>query len=302
MAGVLHLLTGPTAVGKTAWAIRWAQANHAEIVSCDSLLFYRGMDVGTAKPTRHEQALVPHHLIDVCEVHQRVTVVDYVAWARQAVEAIEARGRAVFVVGGSGFYLKGFFGPIRDDVEVPETLRREVEQRLAAEGLPAVVAELRRLNPQGLGTLDLANPRRVVRALERCLASGRTLMDLALAFSRLPGPFDAWERRVTCLECEPGLLRQRVELRVRAMLEDGLVDEVARLREAGLETNPSAAGAIGYRETLAVLRGQAERAGLEQEIVRSTQALIKKQRTWFRTQLPAHRTVRVEQAEVASLF
>lgn len=122
------------------------------------------MDVGTAKPTRHEQALVPHHLIDVCEVHQRVTVVDYVAWARQAVEAIEARGRAVLVVGGSGFYLKGFFGPIRDDVEVPETLRREVEQRLAAEGLPAVVAELRRLNPQGLGTLDLANPRRVVRA------------------------------------------------------------------------------------------------------------------------------------------
>ena len=302
MAGVLHLLTGPTAVGKTAWAIRWAQANHAEIVSCDSLLFYRGMDVGTAKPTRHEQALVPHHLIDVCEVHQRVTVVDYVAWARQAVEAIEARGRAVLVVGGSGFYLKGFFGPIRDDVEVPETLRREVEQRLAAEGLPAVVAELRRLNPQGLGTLDLANPRRVVRALERCLASGRTLMDLALAFSRLPGPFDAWERRVTCLECEPGLLRQRVELRVRAMLEDGLVEEVARLRDAGLETNPSAAAAIGYRETLAVLRGQAERAGLEQEIVRSTQALIKKQRTWFRTQLPAHRTVRVEQAEVASLF
>ncbi|MFO1447751.1 MAG: tRNA (adenosine(37)-N6)-dimethylallyltransferase MiaA [Opitutaceae bacterium] len=302
MAGVVHILTGPTAVGKTAWALRWAQERGAEIVSCDSLLFYRGMDIGTAKPTVAERALVPHHLIDVCPVQERVSVVDYVAWAREAVTAIASRGRAVLVVGGSGFYLKCFFGPVRDEVNVPVSLRDEVDRRLRNEGLEGLVRELRRLNPAGLGALDVANSRRVVRALERCLASGRTLAELADDFAKTPGPFAAWQTRVTCLTCDPEVLQRRLELRVHAMLADGLVEEVARLRDQGLESNPSAAGAIGYRETLAVLRGEAERAGLAEAIIRSTRALVKKQRTWFRTQLPPHRAIRTEEASVAALF
>ena len=109
MKPLLHVLTGPTAVGKTEWALRWAEARGAEIVSCDSLLFYRGMDLGTAKPTAAERARVPHHLIDLCEVTQRMDITDYVAAARRAVAEIAARGRAVLVTGGSGFYLKSFW-------------------------------------------------------------------------------------------------------------------------------------------------------------------------------------------------
>ena len=121
MKPVLHVLTGPTAVGKTEWALRWAEEQGAEIVSCDSLLFYRGMDIGTAKPTAVEQARAPHHLIDMCAVTERIDVTHYVAKARAAVDAIAGRGRAVLVTGGSGFYLKSFFAPVADDIVVSMT-------------------------------------------------------------------------------------------------------------------------------------------------------------------------------------
>src|SRR6185436_658468 len=116
MKPVLHVLTGPTAVGKTEWALRWAEANNAEIVSCDSLLFYRGMDLGTAKPTAAELQRVPHHLIDVCDVTDPMDVTRYVTLARKAVAEIAARGRQILVTGGSGFYLRCFFAPVADEV------------------------------------------------------------------------------------------------------------------------------------------------------------------------------------------
>ena len=145
MPHTLHVLTGCTAVGKTALALRWAEVNGAEIVSCDSLLFYRGMDIGTAKPARAELARVPHHLIDIREVTGRMDVTDYVTLARAAVTQILGRGRKVLVTGGSGFYLKAFFAPIADEIAVPSALRAEVRQRLEKEGLNSLVEELRRL-------------------------------------------------------------------------------------------------------------------------------------------------------------
>jgi tRNA dimethylallyltransferase len=150
---------------------------------------------------------------------------------------------------------------------------------------------LREWNPAdaGLGGLDLANPRRVGRALERCLASGRSLREMAGDFARLPAPFAGWEREVTLLERPPAELERRIRERVAGMIRAGLVEEVRALRAAGLEGNPSAANAIGYREVLALLGGRLAPAQLEPEIVRNTRALVKKQRTWFRTQLPAHR-------------
>ena len=125
MPPTLHVLTGCTAAGKTEWALRWAEARGAEIVSCDSLLFYRGMDIGTAKPTAAEQARVPHHLIDLLAVTERMDVARYVALARDTVAAIIARGRPVLVVGGSGFYLRSFFAPVADEVAVPAAIRAE---------------------------------------------------------------------------------------------------------------------------------------------------------------------------------
>ncbi len=297
MARVLHVLTGPTAVGKTGLALAWAEIHGAEIVSADSLLLYRGMDIGTAKPTTAERARVPHHLIDVCDLRTQASVTDYVTLARAAVDSIAARGRPVLVTGGSGFYLKAFFGPVADDVAVSPALRREVTARLEREGLTALVAELHRLNPAGLGALDTANPRRVTRALERCLASGRTLATLAEDFARRPGPFADWEVRCTRMDRDPADLDRRITQRVEAMLSEGLVEEVERLRTVGLEENPSAAGAIGYRETLAMLKGDLPCAALADEIVKNTRALVKKQRTWFRTQLPRHRVVAADGPE-----
>jgi tRNA dimethylallyltransferase len=285
----LYLLTGPTAVGKTEWALRWAERHNAEIVSADSLLFYRGMDIGTAKPTMGDRARVPHHLIDICDVAERMDVALYAARARETVAAILGRGRRVLVTGGSGFYLKSFFAPVADEVDVPPAIRAHVVALSAEQALE----QLRALNPAGLGELDIANPRRVMRALERCLAAGRTMQELAADFGRLPRPYADLELHLAVLHRDRGDLESRIEARVAAMLADGLVDEVRRLRTAGMERNPSAAKAIGYREVLAMFDGQLPEAKLAGEIAANTRALVKKQRTWFRTQLPAHPVVNV---------
>lgn len=302
MARTIHVLTGCTAVGKTELALRWAEANGAEIVSCDSLLFYRGADIGTAKPTREELARVPHHLIDIADVTERMDVTYYVTKAREAVAGILARGRRVLVTGGSGFYLKAFFAPVADDVVVPAGIRARVQRQLDEEGLGSLLAELRRLNPGGLGALDVRNPRRVTRALERCLASGRTLADLQAAFAAQPSPFADYAVTLCELVREPEELEARIVTRVEAMLRAGLVDEVRGLRARGLERNPSVAGAIGYRETLDFLDGRLPESELAGAIARNTRALVRKQRTWFRTQLPPHPQVAVASADAAGLF
>jgi len=298
MKPTIHVLTGSTAVGKTEWALRWAETRDAEIVSCDSLLFYRGLDIGTAKPTAAEQARVPHHLIDICDVSERMDVTYYVTKARAAVEEIQARGRPVLVVGGSGFYLKSFFSAVADEVAVTAELRGEVAQL----SLAVALERLRALNPAGLGSLDTANARRVTRALERCLASGRTLAELAEDFARQHGPFADWAVELTRIERPPEELAQRIQARVAAMLCDGLVAEVKRLVELGLRDNPSAARAIGYREVIAFLDGRLPESKLAAEIAQNTRALVKKQRTWFRTQLPPHREVAVAGLTVDALF
>ena len=284
---VLRVLTGCTAVGKSNWALRWAEAHRAEIISCDSLLFYRGMDIGTAKPSAAERARVPHQLIDICGINETMDVARYVALAKTALGEIAERGNDALVVGGSGFYLKSFFAPVADDVEISPAIRREV----AALSLAAALERLRALNPQGLATLDTANPRRVTRALERCMASGNTLAELAENFARQQSPFAGWRVELTRIERAPAELERRIADRVAMMLSDGLVAEVRALLASGLRENPSASRAIGYREVIDVLDGRLPETELAAEIVRNTRALVKKQRTWFRTQLPAHRAV-----------
>ncbi len=291
---VLHVLTGPTAVGKTALALAWAQAHGAEIVSCDALCVYRGMDIGTAKPTAEERARVPHHGIDLVSAGAVYSVKAYQEAALEAVQAIERRGRAVLVVGGSGFYLKGFYAPVADAFEIPETVVREVAAIFDRAGLAGAVARLRELNPGGTGTLDLQNPRRVVRALERCLATGRTVDELKVSFEAKGTPFAGWKTSTVLLARSAESLAERARLRVRGMFEAGLVDEVRKLRESGLEANPSARTAIGYREVLAWLDEGARMEALlevEAQVVANTLKLIAKQRKWFRTQLAPDRVL-----------
>lgn len=298
----LFILSGPTAVGKTELALQWAEKFDAEIVSCDSLLFYRGMDIGTAKPNRDELARVPHHLVDVCEVDTAMNIATYVERARAAVDEIVGRGRRVLVTGGSGFYLKAFLGPVADGVEVPAALREELELLLEERGLEPLLDQLEELNPEGLGELDQANPRRVIRALERCRASGKTLAVLRAEFEALPGPFADFKAQVVRLGRSTEELHERIERRIEIMLSDGLVDEVRRLEGKGLRLNPSAARSIGYRETLAVIDGELPETELAQEIAKNTWALVRKQRTWFRTQLPEHRVLPAGNARAEKLF
>ena len=302
MSRLLHVLTGCTAVGKTELALGWAERHGAEIVSCDSLLFYRGLDIGTAKPAPAERARVPHHLIDVCAMSERMDVTRYVALARGAVDEIFARGRPVLVTGGSGFYLRAFFSPVADEVDVPAGLRADIRARFEQDGLAALVTELRTLNPLGLGALDVQNPRRVTRALERCRASGRTLEAMRAEFAAQPAPFADCAVRLVEVVRPPGELEERIDRRVAAMLSAGLVDEVRSLLPQGLADNPSAARAIGYRETIDCLAGRLPEGELAATIARNTRALVRKQRTWFKNQLPPHRPLEANAARAGDLF
>jgi tRNA dimethylallyltransferase len=281
----MYIISGPTAVGKTDYALSYAEGHDAEIVSCDASLVYRGMDIGTAKPTAAERARVPHHMIDVRPVDQPYDIVAYEAEAQAAVAEITARGKAVLVTGGSGFYLKSFLAAVTDGVVVPLEVRQAVEALEAKEGLPGLLAALRSCSEEGFGSLDTQNPRRLMRALERCRATGRSLPELQAEFAARPEPYAEFSKHLILLERDAGELRERVALRAEAMLANGLIDEVQGLREQGIEKNPSAASAIGYRETLAYLRGDLERSRLAESIIQNTMHLVKKQRTWFRSQI-----------------
>lgn len=287
MKQTLHIITGPTAVGKTEYALRYAESHNAEIVSCDASLVYRGMDIGTAKPSAKERARVPHHLIDMQPVDQPYDIVSYVRHAEAAIAGIFERGKSVVVAGGSGFYLKSFFAPVIDPVKVSEDVKAEVATLYADKGLAGLLEELHRHSPAGLGHLDTQNPRRVLRALERCKASGKNLPTLQAEFAARPEPYANFAKHTVLLEREKTALAQRVAQRAGQMVQAGLIEEVAGLIRQGIQNNPSAASAIGYRETIALLEGQLKRDALIPAIVQNTLHLVKKQRTWFRTQLRA---------------
>ncbi|WP_199221129.1 tRNA (adenosine(37)-N6)-dimethylallyltransferase MiaA [Coraliomargarita sinensis] len=292
MTQTLHIITGATAVGKTDYALSYAEAHNAEIVSCDASLFYRGMDIGTAKPTAAEMARVPHHLIDICEVNQPYDIVTYVEDARRAIEEITSRGKSVVVTGGSGFYLKSFLAPVIDTLVVPDEVRQKVTTLFEEEGLEALQRQLQQLNPGGVANLDVKNPRRLMRALERCIVSGKTLSELQAEFAARPRPYADFAKKVILLEREKEELNERIKLRVELMMRQGLIEEVRRLRDRGIEENSSAASAIGYRETLACLKGELDRDALVPAIVQNTTRLAKKQRTWFRTQITVDERIR----------
>lgn len=294
----IFVLTGPTAVGKTDLSLDWAEALGAEIVSCDPLLFYRGMDIGTAKPNAAQLSRVRHHLIDIAEVDQPLDIRAFVDLAETAVADIRSRSRRVLVCGASGFYLQAFFRPVVDLVSIPPGLRAQVRQRLEDEGLPALVEALRTLNPQGLGGLDIQNPRRVVRALERCLASGCDMATLKMEMDSQTNALIRSRKFTVRLSRERANLDQRIARRVEAMLADGLIPEVEGLLDRGLTGNPSAASAVGYRETIRWLQCPGSTEALAAEIAGNTRRLSRKQLSWFRNQLPDHRVIELQEGGV----
>jgi len=283
--GEIHIITGVTAVGKTNYALEYAESHNAEIISCDASLVYKGMDIGTAKPSKQELSRVPHHLIDILDVQESCDIVTYNQHAQKAVDTIIARGKSIVVTGGSGFYLKSFLSPVVDLVVVPMSVRSAVSKLYAESGLDGLLDHLNRINKEGLGKLDCRNPRRVQRALERCMASGKSLPQLHSEFEARPKPYASYSKRLILLSREPEDIRSRVELRAAQMLRQGLIDEVEGLMATGIQNNPSAASAIGYRETIKYINGQLSTDELLPLIIKNTMQLVKKQHTWFRSQI-----------------
>ncbi len=284
----IFVVTGTTAVGKTEFSLRWAEENDAEIISCDSTTVYRGMDIGTAKPTPQERARVPHHGLDLVEPSQKFSVGDYLEFAVPTVEKILARGKKILVSGGSGFYLKAFYEPVTDGIPVTPAVREQVDKLLAS-GNETATNFLRTLNPDGAPNFDWQNPRRVARALERCIASGKTISELRNEMSARSSPFSKYKKHTLLLTRAREDLDKRISLRVSTMFKSGLIDEVKLLiSQHGLEENSPAGNAIGYRETIAWLKNgeQGGISALTDSIALATRQLAAKQRKWFRSQIP----------------
>jgi tRNA dimethylallyltransferase len=281
----IHVLTGPTAVGKTEAALVWAERNNAEILSCDSVCVYRGMDIGSAKPTAAQQARVRHHGLDLVAPTERFSVVQFVAMARAAIADSQGRGKRVLVTGGSGFYLAAFFGPVSDEHPIGEAVI-EATRALQARGLEAMLAALREL--EGTATLpawlDTRNPIRVLKALERRMASGRPLEALREEFLQRRGPFADYPVTFELLERPDRELRVRIGGRTEEMLRTGLIEEAEHLLSLNLDSELASARAVGYRATMDWLAGGRAVAleGLAERINLDTWALVRKQRKWFR--------------------
>jgi len=274
-------IVGPTAAGKSEAAVTLALAVGGEIVSCDSLQVYRGLDLGSAKPTPAERLGVAHHLLDVADPSQPFSAAAWVSLAQAAIAGIVQRRRVPIVVGGTGLYLRAllhglFEGPSRD-----ETLRRRLAAIAERYGRERLHRLLRGIDAEAAARIAPADPLRVIRAIEVFRATRKPLSShFDTTRTGLPG------FRVGLFGLSPPRerLRVRVEARTAAMLADGLVAEVRGLLKAGLGPGARPLQAIGYRQALAVILGEMDVATAQRAIVTETMRYAKRQRTWFRHQ------------------
>jgi len=267
-------LIGPTAVGKTAVALEFARRLDAEIVSADSMQVYRGMDIGTAKPDAAERAVVTHHLIDVVEVAERFDVARYIALANAAIADIQHRGKTPLIVGGAGLYLRALTEGLSEAPDADPALRAELE----AMGRERVLEELRRADPEAAERIGAHNFRRLARALEICRLTGRKSSDLRREWDRGRLPL------MHGLERDRADLYARCDARVEAMFRAGLVDEVRSLLPRGLAENTTARQALGYKEVITHLDGEATLKETITLVKTRTRQFAKRQLTWFRHQ------------------
>ena len=275
----LIVLAGTTASGKTALSLALAEALAgrgvaAEIISADSRQVYRGMDIGTAKVTAEERARVQHHGLDLVDPDQPFSVSDFVAHCSTALDGIADRGAAAILAGGTGFYLRAVArGLAVDELPWDTDVRAAVEAALVADGLPALVAELRRIAPSRAAEVDLRNPRRVVRAVEIARLQG----DVPLPKPRGYGRPVLW----LGLSVASPVLRDRINARARAQFDAGLVEETRALAARFDPALPSFSG-IGYAEAMAVIEGRLSLDAAISEDARRNVLFARRQATWFR--------------------
>jgi len=263
------IIAGPTAVGKSGIAVAVAERCGGEIIGADAFQIYRGLDLLTAKPSPELRTRVPHHLIGEIPLTQSFDVAQYLALARERIAQVHARGRVPMVVGGTGLYLRALLRGLADLPGADAELRAKLEARPLAD----LQRQLSELDPESIGRIDLQNPRRVIRALEVCLLTGRPFSSFRAEWSAESSPSCG-----VALTLDRETLHRRIGHRTAAMFDAGVVEEVAHCGEPG----PTAGQVLGLREILAHIRGEINRTQCFESLAQSTRQYAKRQMTWFR--------------------
>ena len=279
-------IAGPTASGKTALAVELAKQVNGEVVSCDSMQIYRGMDIGTAKPTIEEMQSIPHHMLDVAEPAEDFSVSRYCELAGPIVDDIVARGKTAIIAGGTGLYMDAL---IRGNsfAPCPSTgMREKLEAQADSKGMEAMLTLLASVDPDSAARLHLADRKRILRALEVFYETGETITAHNLKTQSLPPKYEAiWFG----LEDEDRqALYDRINNRVDKMLADGLIEEIKSLLAAGIPEKCTAMQAIGYKEFIAYLNGQCTLADAAESVRQASRHYAKRQLTWFRRNPQIH--------------
>lgn len=298
------LIIGPTAVGKTETAIRLAERMHGEIVSVDSRLFYRGMDIGTAKPSQEEMARAPHHLIDIVNPDETLSLAAFQQMARDVIAKIHERGHLPFLVGGTGQYVRavteGWSPPeVKPDERMRDELGRlalsHAEGMREERGVDWLHEKLKMLDEESASRIDPRNFRRTIRALEVIFTTGKK-------FSEQRGRGDSPYRIVSIGLSRPrGELYRRVDERIEKMFADGLLDEVKGLLERGYSPDLPGMSAIGYRECVGVVKGLMTLEQAKVEMRRLTRVFVRRQGNWFKASDPSIRWFEAGQASLSEI-
>ena len=279
----LLVIAGPTATGKTRLALELAEHAPIEVISADSRQVYRGLDVGTAKPTPAERKRVPHHLVDIIDPGEVFSAHRFSEMARTAIAGIESRGARPVLVGGTGFYIRALLtgsplGATPPDPDVRDRLTRQLQDG----GPDPLIRRLREIDPDRAAAIDLNNPRRLIRALEIAEIQSH---EPTLPQPRITTPIPA---HVLGLEVKPEILAGHIAQRTERMFKEGLLDEARRLRDRGYDRTLPALSGVGYAEALAHLDGDITLAEAIQRTTIRTRQYARRQRTWFRHQLPTN--------------
>lgn len=271
----LILLVGPTASGKTEVGIPLAQALQAEIISTDSMQVYRGMDIGTAKPTIAQRQLVPHHLVDICDPWEPFNAALFVQLATQKIEEVAVRGKRALLVGGTALYIKALL----EGIFVGPSANWEIREELTKRPLQSLYEELSRIDPDAAQRIYAQDQRRIIRALEVYYTTGIPISQYQREHTHKMGDFDPF---FIGIQWERAILHQRIEERVAKMLATGLITETQRLLSLPHPLSHTAAQAIGYKEIIAAIREPELFATLPATIQRNTKLFAKRQMTWLR--------------------
>lgn len=273
-------VAGPTASGKTAYAIQLAKARGGEIVSCDSMQIYKYMDIGTAKPTAEERAAVPHYMIDIVDPKDDYSVADFVRDARVCIDDILSRGKVPILCGGTGLYMDSVVSRIEfADNMRNDDYRAELWKIAEAEdGKKRLYDMLCRADPDSAEKMHMNNIKRVIRALEICKVSGMTKTEA----DRLAKKEPIYDAEIIGLTMERERLYERINMRVDVMMNQGLLKEVERLLEMGIRRDGTAMQAIGYKEIVQYLDGSCTLAEAVDKIKTESRRYAKRQLTWFR--------------------